>query len=120
MKAANAAAPAAHSPDSDSPSLADLHPLALGALARALQSDDERIALRAAQVVVQHLYRNLPPPTVQKEKVILLQYGDNPPFRPTPRTANGAGQPRALQSGGVRETLGQDDDGSARRNSDGT
>ncbi len=114
MKAVIAAAPAAHRPEGDSPSLTDLHPLALGALARALQSDDEKVALRAAQVVLSLVRQSLPP-TLQKAKVITIQYGDDPPIDPSAWAANRPEQPRALQSGGLRTTLGQDGNGEDSR-----
>ncbi len=93
---------------SDSLSLADLQTLALSALARALQSDDERIALRAAQIVVNALYRNLPPVVSEKVKVLTIQYGDDPNDPPPPWANQGYRTPGALQSGSLRAALGQD------------
>lgn len=116
----------------DHPSLSDLHHVALVVLARALQSDDERIALRAAQIVVDRVTRAAQLAQTAPhngEKVITLRYGgsthdetypnDNSADDPDDQTASWANQgyraPGALQSGGLRTALGQDGNGQDRR-----
>ncbi len=74
--------PHAHLPDdpafpSDSLSLSDLHHVALDVLARLLESKDERIALRAAQIVLDRSYRANPAALPIREEVLTFVY-ENP------------------------------------------
>jgi len=104
-----------HGDRSDRESLSDLYRVALEVLARALQSDDDRIALRAAQIVLTRSLRTAGVTASAGEKVITLIYGNDPTDQTAPRSIAGAGTSGALQSGGLRTALGQDGDGQDRR-----
>ena len=112
---------------SDSPSLSALYHAALGAVTRALASDDERVSLRAAQVVLDHLHHlTEAQAATDREQVITITYGEQPPdgqrehgtyrnrTHAPSRPGGSPGVVGALQSGGVRTALGQDGDGQDR------
>jgi len=114
--------------DGDDHSPAALYHAALGALIRALESDDERVSLRAAQIVFDLLKRTPPPARSSlpdTNKVIVLRYGELPTGNAeqddrrdqsaTSRPGASAGFDGPLQSGGLWSALGQDGDGQAGR-----
>ena len=104
---------------SDHQSLSTLYHAALNAIARALTSDDERVSLRAAQVVFDHLHRlNESPSVTNREQVITIRYGEGSddsdrPFTPS-RPGTGPGVGGAFQSRRLWPALGQDGDGQDR------
>jgi hypothetical protein len=93
-----------------------LTPDAVEALHRALEGDDDRVAVQAAREVLDRvglirrtgIERDEP-----SEKVIRVEYKtpDGKPFSAPPWAERNPITPRALQSGSVREALRKDGDG---------
>lgn len=87
---------------------------ALTVLSELMTSDDDRIALRAAQTVLKLFERDgtnarNDQNRDQKEGRLVIRYGNTVPRAPSgpDRSDRGSG---ALPSGGLRETLGKDRD----------
>ncbi len=87
-----------------------MHTQALTILAELMTSEDDRIALRAAQTVLKMFERES---TLthedQKEGRVVIRYG-NLAARPASGTAASDREPGALPGRGVREALGQNRD----------
>jgi hypothetical protein len=93
-----------------------LTPDAVEALHRALEGDDDRVAVQAAREVLDRvglIRRTEIEREESSEKVIRVEYNtpDGKPFSAPPWAERNPITPGALQSGGVRETLRQDGDG---------
>lgn len=90
--------------------LDDLTPVAIAALRRALDGDDDALALRAAREVLERVG-----PLAERSAVqtIRVEYGsrDGHPVSAAPWADRNPAPSGALQGGGLRETLRQDGDG---------
>ena len=90
--------------------LDDLTPVAIAALRRALDGDDDALALRAAREVLERIG-----PLAERSAVqsIRVEYGsrDGQPVSAAPWADRNPGPSGPLQGGGLRETLRQDGDG---------
>src|SRR5260221_5591613 len=99
----------------DRPTIDWLRRQALTVLAELMTSDDDRIALRAAQVTLS-VFKQCGAQEDEKEKRIVVRYGDN--YGDKVPTAHGAGgdtpKLRPVPRGGLRATLGQDRSGEDR------
>lgn len=101
---------------SDSLSLSVLYRAALEAIARALTSSDDRVGLRAAQVVLDHLHRlNELFTASDQQQVITIRYAEgfddhNHPYPPS-RPGESPGIVRPFQGRGLWSAVGQDRDG---------
>ena len=93
----------------DQPTLDWLRTRALSVLAELMTSDDDRIALRAAQTVITTLDYD----RCDKETRIVIHYVDRPsqPARASPRPIVNPQQPGPIPGGGLRSALGQDRSG---------
>jgi hypothetical protein len=93
-----------------------LTPDAIDALHRALEGDNDRVAVQAAREVLDRvglIRRTKVERDEPSEKVIRVEYKtpDGKPFSAPPWAERNPITPGALQSGSVRETLRQDGDG---------
>ncbi|MHB8625592.1 MAG: hypothetical protein ACYDBJ_15460 [Aggregatilineales bacterium] len=99
-------------------SLATLFQAALAAVTRAMKSDDERISLQAAKIVLDQ-FRRMNLPLVDQEQVITIAYGeslsDSNRTHASSRPSPGPGVTRPVQGRGVRPALGQDRNRQDRR-----
>jgi len=90
--------------------LDDLTPVAIAALRRALDGDDDALALRAAREVLERVG-----PLAERSAVqtIRVEYGshDGQPVSAAPWADRNPAPSGPLQSSGLRETLRQDGDG---------
>ena len=90
--------------------LDDLTPVAIAALRRALDGDDDTLALRAAREVLERVG-----PLAAREtgQTIRVEYGsrDGKPVSAAPWAARNPAPSGPLQGGGLREALRQDGDG---------
>lgn len=90
--------------------LGDLTPVAIAALRRALDGDDDALALRAAREVLERVG-----PLAERSAVqtIRVEYGsrDGTPVSAAPWADRNPAPSGPLQGGGLRETLRQDGDG---------
>src|SRR3954463_9199182 len=95
----------------DKPTIDWLYRQALTVLAELMTSDDDGIALRAAQVTLS-VFKQCGAQEDEKEKRIVVRYGDKVP------TAHGADgdtpKLRPVPRGGLRATLGKDRSGEDR------
>lgn len=90
--------------------LDDLTPVAIAALRRALDGDDDALALRAAREVLERVGPLAERPAVQ---TIRVEYGshDGQPVSAAPWADRHPAPSGPLQGGGLREALRQDGDG---------
>ncbi len=90
----------------DQPTLDWLRSRALSVLAELMTSDDDRIALRAAQTVITTLDHD----RCDKETRIVVRYVDRPsqPAHAASRPVVNPQQPGALPGGSLRSALGKD------------
>ncbi len=86
---------------------------ALTVLAELMTSDDDQIALRAAQTTLFALRNSEAAPEEEKENRFAIRYA-NRVAHPASGTVRRAGQPHSLSGSGVRAALGQDPDGEDR------
>lgn len=86
-----------------------LHTRALTVLAELMTSDDDRIALRAAQIVINSLDSRRK--DLEKEGRVVVRCIDRPVPAAASRTIPHPRQPGALPGSGVRSALGQDRSG---------
>jgi hypothetical protein len=102
----------------DQPTVKWLRTQAYTVLAELMTSDDDRIALRAATVVITSLRQEAAreEETHKKERRIVVRYGngDSPAGR-TPWAASNPEQRGAIPGSGLRAAVGQDRDGEDRR-----
>ena len=86
---------------------------ALTVLAELMTSEDDQIALRAAQTTLFALRTGEAAPREEKENRFVIRYADR-----VAQAASGAvrssGQSQPLSGGGLRTALGQDSDGEDR------
>lgn len=89
--------------------LNDLLPDAIAALQRALDNDDDRVAVSAARDVLRHIghIQRLSDQTIRVEYVT----PDDQPYSTAPWADRNPAAPGAFQGGGVRSPLRQDGDG---------
>ncbi len=93
-------------------------------LAELMTSDDDRIALRAAQIVINSLERleredkEHRDRADQKEQRIVIRYGGREDTRHVPAASGATGNPgqsRAVPGSGLRTAVGQDRNGQDSR-----
>src|SRR5258706_15950840 len=100
----------------DRPTIDWLRRQALTVLAELMTSDDDRIALRAAQVTLS-TFKNDGPREEEKEKRIVIRYGDGNRehvARSAPRTGGDTPKLRTVPGSGLGATLGKDRSGEDR------
>jgi hypothetical protein len=90
--------------------LGDLTPVAIAALRRALDGDDDALALRAAREVLERVG---PLAARESGQTIRVEYGsrDGHPVSAPPWAERNPAPSGPLQGGGLREALRQDGDG---------
>jgi hypothetical protein len=102
----------------DQPTVRWLRTQAYTVLAELMTSDDDRLALRAATVVITSLRQDAAreEETNKKERRIVVQYGDgDSPAGRSPWAAANPDKRGAIPGGGLRAAVGQDRDGEDRR-----
>ena len=101
----------------DQPTLKWLRNQAYTVLAELMTSDDDRLALRAAHIVITSLRQEAAQEAVsnKKEQRIVVRYGEgNSPARTAPWSASNPDKRGAFPGSGLRAAVGQDRDGEDR------